>query len=55
MIIFLVIERDNQANADADAAIKRIYQFSTAGLTPLEDPAVGTVPNFPVIKKNIGS
>jgi phytase-like protein len=48
---FLVIERDNQANADA--AIKSIYQFSTTGLTPLEDPAVGTLPNFPVVKKTL--
>jgi phytase-like protein len=46
---FLVIERDNQANADA--AVKRIYQFSTTGLTPLEDPPVGIVPNFPVVQK----
>jgi hypothetical protein len=48
---FLVIERDNQANVDA--AIKRIYQFSTTGLTPLEDPVVGTVPNFPVVQKTL--
>jgi len=48
---FLVIERDDQANADA--AIKRIYQFSTTGLTPLEDPAAGAVPNFPVVKKTL--
>jgi len=47
---FLVIERDNQGNADA--AIKRIYQFSIAGLTPVADPATG-VPNFPIVQKKL--
>lgn len=46
---FLVIERDNQANADA--AIKRIYQFSVAGLSPLEDPSAEVTPDFPVVEK----
>lgn len=46
---FMVIERDNQANADAE--IKRIYQFSIAGLTPLSDSSVSAVVNFPVVEK----
>ena len=45
---FLVIERDNQGNADA--AIKRIYQFSVAGLTPL---AEAITPDFPVLEKTL--
>jgi len=45
---FLVIERDNQGNADA--AIKRIYQFSVAGLTPLAET---TTPDFPVLEKTL--
>ncbi|MDJ0675231.1 MAG: esterase-like activity of phytase family protein [Calothrix sp. MO_167.B42] len=45
---FAVIERDNQGNTDA--RIKRIYQFSIAGLTPLAD---GKTPNFPVVKKKL--
>jgi len=46
---FLVIERDNQGNADA--AIKRIYKFSITGLTPMSDTVLGTMPNFPVVDK----
>jgi hypothetical protein len=46
---FAVVERDNQAGADA--TIKRIYRFSIAGLTPLADPAAGTIPAFPVVSK----
>jgi len=46
---FLVIERDNQGNADA--VIKRIYKISIAGLTPMSDPTFGTTPNFPVVEK----
>jgi len=45
---FLVIERDNQGNADA--AIKRIYQFSVSGLTPLTET---TTPDFPVLEKTL--
>ena len=45
---FLVIERDNQGNADA--AIKRIYQFSVSGLTPLTET---TTPGFPVLEKTL--
>lgn len=48
---FAVIERDNQAGADA--VIKRIYQFSVAGLTPLPDTAAGVTPNFPVVSKEL--
>ncbi len=45
---FLVIERDNQAGADA--ALKAIYQFNISGITPLSDDAA---PNFPVIEKTL--
>ncbi len=48
---FAVIERDNQGGPDA--AIKSIYEFSVAGLTPLADPAVGTTPTFPVVSKSL--
>ena len=48
---FYVIERDNQANADA--AIKRIYRFSVAELTPLVDLPVGSTPNFPILEKTL--
>lgn len=48
---FMVIERDNQANADA--AIKRIYQFSIAGLIPQADPVAGTTADFPVLEKTL--
>jgi len=48
---FLVMERDNQGNADA--AIKRIYQFSIAGITPLEDSSLGIMPSFPVLQKTL--
>lgn len=48
---FAVIERDNQGGPDA--AIKRLYRFSVAGLTPLADPAIGTTPAFPVITKTL--
>ena len=46
---FAVIERDNQGGPDA--AIKRIYTFSVAGLTPLPD--AGGITAFPVIEKHI--
>jgi len=46
---FMVIERDNQGNADA--SIKRIYQFSIAGLTALEDAEIGSSTDFPVLNK----
>lgn len=45
---FMVIERDNQANADA--AIKRIYQFSVTDLSPATDMEA---PNFPVVEKSL--
>jgi hypothetical protein len=45
---FAVVERDNQA--DVYAAIKRIYTFSVAGLTPLPD---SPTPNFPVVSKSL--
>ncbi|HBC58240.1 MAG TPA: alkaline phosphatase [Gammaproteobacteria bacterium] len=48
---FAVIERDNQGGPDA--VIKRIYEFSVAGLTPLADPALGTTPSFPVVTKTL--
>lgn len=48
---FLVIERDNQAGSDA--TIKRVYQFSIAGLTPLGDTPVGTDPSFPLVGKTL--
>lgn len=48
---FLVIERDNQGNTDA--AIKRIYQFSITGLTPLQEPIDGVQPDFPVLDKSL--
>ena len=47
---FAVIERDNQGGADA--ALKRIYKFSIAGLSPMEDPESGT-PSFPVVSKTL--
>ena len=46
---FLVIERDNQANVDA--VVKRIYQFSIVGLTPHAEPDLGEIPDFPVVEK----
>lgn len=46
---FLVIERDNQAGADA--AVKRIYKFSVAGLTPVADE--GGAPAFPLVPKQL--
>lgn len=46
---FLVIERDNQGGPDA--AIKRIYSFSIAGLTPTVD--TGGTPDFPVVNKKV--
>ena len=45
---FLVIERDNQAGADA--TIKTIYQFNIADITPLPDDQA---PNFPVVTKTL--
>ncbi|MDJ0800799.1 MAG: esterase-like activity of phytase family protein [Calothrix sp. MO_167.B12] len=47
---FAVIERDNQGNTDA--RIKRIYQFSIAGLTPVADDG-STTPNFPKVTKTL--
>ena len=47
---FAVIERDNQAGADA--RIKRLSTFSADGLTPLADPAAGITPTFPVLAKS---
>lgn len=44
---FVVIERDNQGSADA--RIKKLYEFSVAGLTPAAEQA-GT-PVFPVVSK----
>jgi len=44
---FMVIERDNQGGPDA--AIKRLYQFSIAGLTPLADD--GSAVDYPVVSK----
>ena len=46
---FLVIERDNQGNTDAE--IKRIYKFSVADLIPQEEPEPGITPDFPVVEK----
>jgi len=46
---FLVVERDNQGGPDA--AIKRIYSFSVAGLTPLVDS--GEMTGFPVVSKQL--
>jgi len=45
---FAVIERDNQGGPDA--AIKRLYSFSIAGLTPVADDAT---PAFPVVSKTL--
>ncbi len=46
---FAVIERDNQGGPDA--AIKRLYSFSIAGLTP--DADNGSEPTFPVLNKTL--
>ncbi len=46
---FAVIERDNQGGPDA--AIKRLYSFSIAGLTP--DTDNGSKPTFPVLNKTL--
>ncbi|WP_346293614.1 esterase-like activity of phytase family protein [Sphaerothrix gracilis] len=48
---FLVVERDNQAGADA--RIKRLYRFSVSGLAPTADPGAGVTPNFPVVNKRL--
>ncbi len=48
---FAVVERDNQAGPDA--AVKRVYTFSVAGLTPLADAAAGEIPSFPVVEKSL--
>jgi hypothetical protein len=48
---FAVVERDNQAGTDA--RIKRIYEFSMAGLMPLPDTALGVIPNFPLVEKEL--
>ncbi len=45
---FMVIERDNQGGPDA--AIKRLYKFSIAGVTPLTDNGSDTVA-YPVLTK----
>lgn len=46
---FLVIERDNQGGPDA--AIKRLYKFSTQGLTSVTDN--GEAPAFPLVSKTL--
>ncbi|MBV1870367.1 MAG: esterase-like activity of phytase family protein [Gammaproteobacteria bacterium] len=46
--LFMVIERDNQGGPDA--AIKRLYQFSIADLSPLADDGSDTVV-YPVVSK----
>lgn len=48
---FMVIERDNQGGLDA--RIKRLYEFSVAGLKPLPDAGVGETPAFPVVSKTL--
>lgn len=48
---FAVIERDNQAGPDA--AIKRVYRFSVAGLTPQPDVDEDVTPAFPTVKKTL--
>lgn len=45
----MVIERDSPAGNDA--ATKRLYTFSVAGLTPSAEPAVGDAAAFPVVEK----
>ena len=47
---FMVIERDNQGGPDA--AIKRLYKFSIADMTPLADDGSDTVA-YPVLAKTI--
>lgn len=47
---FAVIERDNQAGTDA--AVKRLYRFSVAGLTPLADAGEQN-PAFPLLQKTL--
>ena len=39
--------------ANADATIKRIYQFSVAGSTPQVNPTIRTTPDFPVVAKTL--
>jgi len=46
---FMLIERDNQGGPDA--AIKRLYKFSVAGLTAVADN--GETPAFPVVTKTL--
>lgn len=46
--MFMVIERDNQAGPDA--AIKRLYQFSIADLSPLADDGSNAV-DYPIVSK----
>ena len=48
---FAVIERDNQGGPDA--AIKRLYSFSIAGLTPEVDN--GGILDFPVVTKTMAA
>ncbi len=48
---FAVVERDNQAGADA--RVKRLYAFSVTGIEPLADSAPGTTPAFPVLTKTL--
>ncbi len=48
---FAVIERDNQGGTDA--TIKRIYKFSTVGLTPGVEPGPDAAPDFPVVEKKL--
>ena len=48
--MFMVIERDNQGGPDA--AIKRLYQFSIADLSPLADDSSNAV-DYPIISKTL--
>jgi hypothetical protein len=50
---FAVIERDNQAGADA--RVKRLYRFSVAGVDPSADTPPGVVPTFPVLEKTLAA
>lgn len=49
---FAVVERDNQAGADA--RVKRLYTFSVAGTEPQADPASGPTA-FPLLAKTLAT
>lgn len=49
---FAVVERDNQAGADA--RVKRLYRFSVAGVEPQADPASGPAA-FPLLTKTLAA